>query len=530
MGKLSIQTTIVAAIGLAVLLAQLTSGFFQYQSKAAAAREKVRHINDAVVQPIVDLAARGVDGDNTMILSNTEAKALYKASKILYLKVSGTSAGMAKSEFMEAIPPHKMEFEYSSSKEGESRYKAAAASSQSGLLQDELLYVIKTPLGNVKNGGEIVAVFPADSLKGLEFEVAKSVGLLTLLTVASGMFFALIIGRRIAGSVTKVSEQIKQIGQTLNLAERVTLSESDLALNREAGQAAAAFNHLMSALQGAFSQIMEHTDNLARASAALSASSDKLAASTQSQSDDAASVAAAIEQMTTSLQLVSDNAEEANQVSRRAGELSADGCIIINEATAEIGKIADSVKQASAIIQEMGQQSNDISAIVLVIKGIAYQTNLLALNAAIEAARTGAQGRGFAVVADEVRKLAGSTGQSTTQITAMITAIQKSARDSVVGMDAAEERVRAGVTLSNKAKSAISEIRQGADQSVRVVGEITSALREQNSTNQAIANHVKKITGNTEECNAIAKQTASAAKNLDELSRSMRNAINQFKV
>ena len=54
------------------------------------------------------------------------------------------------------------------------------------------------------------------------------------------MFFALIIGRRIAGSVTKVSEQIKQIGQTLNLAERVTLSESDLALNREAGQAAAA--------------------------------------------------------------------------------------------------------------------------------------------------------------------------------------------------------------------------------------------------------------------------------------------------
>ncbi len=266
------------------------------------------------------------------------------------------------------------------------------------------------------------------------------------------MFFALVIGRRIAGSVSKVSEQIKQIGQTLNLTERVTLSESDLALNREAGQTAAAFNHLMSALQGAFSQIMEHTDNLARASKELSTASDKSASSTESQSVDAASVASAIEQMATSLQIVSVNAEEANQVSRRTGELSANGSTVINEATEEIGKIADSVRQASTIIKELGKQSNNISTIVQVIKDIADQTNLLALNAAIEAARAGEQGRGFAVVADEVRKLAERTGQSTTQIGDMINAIQKSAGDAVAGMDTAEERVNAGVTLANRAE------------------------------------------------------------------------------
>ncbi|MDP2786106.1 MAG: methyl-accepting chemotaxis protein [Sulfurimicrobium sp.] len=530
MRKLSIQTTMVAAIGIVVLLAQLASGFIQYQSKAAAAREEVRHINEAVVQPILDLTTRGVDGGNTMILSNTEAKALYKASRILYLKVSGTSAGMAKSEFMDAIPPQKIEFEYSSGKEEESRHKAAAASSKTGLLQNELLYVIKTPLSNVKNGGEIVAVFPADSLKGLEFEVAKSVGLLTLLTVAAGVIFAFFIGRRIAGSVTKVSEQIEHTAKTLNLTERVELSESDIALNREAGQTAAAFNHLMSVLQGAFSQVMAHTDNLARASTELSTSSDRAAASSESQSDDAAAMAVGVEQMAASLQLVSKNAEVANQMSRNTGELSADGSIIIKEAATEIGKIADSVRLATAIIQELGQQSNDISAIVQVIKDIADQTNLLALNAAIEAARAGEQGRGFAVVADEVRKLAERTSQSTTQISNMISAIQKSAGDAVAGMVNAEERVSAGVTLANKAESAITEIRQGADQSVRVVGEISSALREQNSTNQSISDHVEKIAYMTEENSTIAKQTAHAAKHLNDLSHSMRSAITQFKV
>lgn len=521
----------VAAIGLTVLLAQLASGFVQYQAKIASARsEEVRHINDALVKPVVELATQGVESGNAMTLSSSDAHTLYKASGLLYLKVSGLSAGMAESEFTAAIPPQKIEFEYSSGKEDIARYKAADASVQSGLSQDELFYVIKTPLSKVKNGGELVAVFPAGSLKGLELDVAKSVGLLTLLTVSAGVLFAFFIGRRIAGSVTKVSEQIEHIALTLNLTERVTLAESDLVLNREAGQTAAAFNRLMSALQGAFSQIRDHTDNLARASRELSSASNKSAASTESQSDEAASVAAAVEQMATSLQIVSDNAEEANQVSHQTGELSAKGSLVINEATAEIGKIADSVRQASTLIRELGQQSDNISDIVQVIKEIADQTNLLALNAAIEAARAGEQGRGFAVVADEVRKLAERTSQSTTQISDMIVAIQKSAGDAVAGMDTAEERVSDGVALANKAESAISEIRQGSAQAVRVVGEITSALREQNSTNQSIANHVERIARKTEECSVSAKQTACEARTLDELSTAMRNAIAQFKV
>jgi len=128
--------------------------------------------------------------------------------------------------------------------------------------------------------------------------------------------------------------------------------------------------------------------------------------------------------VTTSIDHVAESSQGTHELARKSGELSVQGGEVVQGAAAEMSKIADSVNQSTQFIRELGEHSNQISAIVNVIKEIADQTNLLALNAAIEAARAGEQGRGFAVVADEVRKLAERTGRSTDEITAMIGSIQ----------------------------------------------------------------------------------------------------------
>lgn len=86
-------------------------------------------------------------------------------------------------------------------------------------------------------------------------------------------------------------------------------------------------------------------------------------------------------------------------------DIAQSGNAIVSRSIHEITDIAETVAACSQSVKDLGDQSQKIGEIVLVINDIADQTNLLALNAAIEAARAGEAGKGFAVVAGEVKKL-----------------------------------------------------------------------------------------------------------------------------
>ena len=151
---------------------------------------------------------------------------------------------------------------------------------------------------------------------------------------------------------------------------------------------------------------------------------------------------------------------------------------MIRETVDVVRGIADELSRAAEGITAVSQQSEMISSIVQVIRGIAEQTNLLALNAAIEAARAGEQGRGFAVVADEVRNLAARTSQATVEINDVVRLNHDLALQAVGGMEGSKQKAEQGVLLANKAGEVMLEIRDEAQRVVDAIGQFTEAMQD----------------------------------------------------
>ena len=154
------------------------------------------------------------------------------------------------------------------------------------------------------------------------------------------------------------------------------------------------------------------------------------------------------------------------------------GANTVEETVQVVRGISDELASVVTQVGALSDQSERISSIVQVIRGIAEQTNLLALNAAIEAARAGEQGRGFAVVADEVRNLAARTSQATIEINDVVRLNHDLAQQAVSGMDGSKSKAEQEVQLANRAGTVMLEIRDEAQRVVDAIGQFTEAMQD----------------------------------------------------
>ena len=172
---------------------------------------------------------------------------------------------------------------------------------------------------------------------------------------------------------------------------------------------------------------------------------------TEQQASGAAQQAAAVTQ-------TSATVEELAQTSKQIAENSQSVAVVAERtlASAEEGmqSVADTARRhrgdprrapsASDRILALGERSQEIGRVLVIIDDIAEQTKILALNAAIEAARAGEAGKGFAVVAEEIRKLADSVTESTSEIGRVVREIQSSASSLVMSTEKRPEEGRRG--------------------------------------------------------------------------------------
>jgi len=355
-----------------------------------------------------------------------------------------------------------------------------------------------------------------------------------ILLLSAGIAVVLIIvglgvGLWFAGSITgPISRLSKTIGE---IESKSDLTRSiDIHSNDELGQAAQAINAMLAKFRSSLQQVSSSTCQLATAAEETSVVTRQTTQAVQQQLTETTQVATAMNEMSATVREVAANTSHTATASAEANTESREGRQVVDQAVAQISELANQIESAASVIQGVQQDSDNISTVLDVIKGIAEQTNLLALNAAIEAARAGEQGRGFAVVADEVRNLASRTQESTEEINQMIDKLQTGSKKAVGVMEQSQKQAHSAVEYATKAGDSLSTIAGVVENINDMSTQIASAAEEQSAVAEEINRNIVSISDMAEQTAAGTENTAAASDELAQLATQLQNLVGQFRV
>ncbi|HPT51592.1 MAG TPA: methyl-accepting chemotaxis protein [Accumulibacter sp.] len=290
----------------------------------------------------------------------------------------------------------------------------------------------------------------------------------------------------------------------------------------------ASMSRLQQDLSRAFASIREAAAQLSELTVRLPQTSLRISEGNKAQERLTAEMSTAVFGVAEAIGAITENARGACAEARDSQEAAVVGSKVVNAAVDEMNAIAKAIESVSANVEALGNQSEKVSQVVLIIREIADQTNLLALNAAIEAARAGEQGRGFAVVADEVRKLAERTTKSTNEIGLMMNEMNTVKQSAMSSIGEAVTRVNEGVTLAGSAGDSIGAINERTTRVGVVVGEISNSLLEHRQITQGIVSDVKQIAQTAKTASEHTAEIDADVVSIDALLLSLRDTLARY--
>jgi len=357
----------------------------------------------------------------------------------------------------------------------------------------------------------------------LALKIGLTISVLVIVVVSLvGYLISAMIERNIMDVVKTLDEIAKGKG---DLTQRLTSKSND-----EIGKLVHSFNAFIDKLHTIISQVSASTTQLSTASEEMAVISAESKSSSANQYKETEQVASAMNQMTATVHEVARNAEQAATSAYAASSEASNGHGVVEQTISSINQLATDVEKAAEVIQQLEKDSENIGAILDVIRGISEQTNLLALNAAIEAARAGEQGRGFAVVADEVRTLASRTQQSTQEIQEMIENLQLGTVQAVKVMESGRKQAHSSVEHAVHAGESLSTIASSVTTISEMNTQIATAAEQQTAVAEEINRNIINISDLGEHVTSSSEMTASSSEELSRLSIDLQALVGQFKI
>ncbi|MEF2231928.1 MAG: methyl-accepting chemotaxis protein [Pseudodesulfovibrio sp.] len=265
-------------------------------------------------------------------------------------------------------------------------------------------------------------------------------------------------------------------------------NEIDVKQRDEVGMLSNTLKEMADNLKGVVVQVMTASENVADGSAEMSNSSGTV-------SQGATEQAASIEEVTSSMEVMTANIGQNAKNALQTDDLAT--------------KAANDARISGEAVMQTVDSMRSIAEKISIVEEIARQTNLLALNAAIEAARAGEHGKGFAVVAAEVRKLAERSGTAAAEIS---------------------ELSSSSVAVAEKAGGMLKTLVPDIEKTAALVQEISAACNEQDAGAKQITSAIGQLDSVIQQNAAAAEEMASTSDQLADQGRQLQKVMAFFQV
>ncbi len=389
----------------------------------------------------------------------------------------------------------------------------------------------------VSTAEEILKTNYDDAFK--KYQANRKMLIIIVSIICIGIFaFVLITGSRISKRLKQAEQDVAIIAQG-DMTVKMEENPSD-----EIGKLNQSLNKMTTDLRVMFKDIAMDVKTLNANSSLLATSAGEIKTQCD-QADDKSntvstevremketmnSVAAATEEASTSIQMIVAASEEMSvtiqEISRNANQG--------NQTTSEAVQVSQGV---SELMDKLGHAASEIGEFTSTIADISGQINLLALNATIEAARAGEAGKGFAVVADEIKTLAEQTDVATSEIKQKIDGIQGIAKDSmdaiksVSGIIGNVNSIMSTVATSvNEQTTATGEISNNVAQAGLGVNEVSENINHTTTITEEISQRITEVSQLIQETNSRSDEVNKSADELSLLAENLHVMVKRFKL
>jgi twitching motility protein PilJ len=238
----------------------------------------------------------------------------------------------------------------------------------------------------------------------------------------------------------------------------------------------------------------------------------------------------ALQEMTTTIQVIAENARKAATVSHVAFTAAETGGKAIDFTVNNIVNLRGRVVETANKAKVLDDSSKQIAKVVTLVQEISLKTNLLAINAGLEASRAGTEGEGFRVVAEQIGKLAKQSVVATQEIEEVLQVIQKNTKEVVEAMEEGRTQVIDSSEMILDARQSLEQIFEVSRQIDGLVQSISDATVSQAQTSQIVTALMQEIATISQNTSDSSSQVSSSLRQTLEVSEKLQKFVDRFKI